>query len=283
MVILLSENTEDENGIQELGLNPFVRLSRDLKKASTTLDEAEARFLVDYYYTLQDERTTAENVGRHNPEPHEVITWLAENARNLENTVKHVLGVYAQSKIPGAWLQSIFGIGPVISAGYLAHFDITKAPTAGHFWSFAGYNPDQVWEKGQKRPFNAKLKVLCWKTGESFVKFKNNPKDVYGHYYDERKLYEQEINEAGGYAEEAAKKLRTTNIQVPEARQIYESGKLPTGHIHSRCKRWVVKLFMAHLHHVMYEDHYGTPPPKPYIIEHGGHSHSIAPPNWPMS
>ena len=49
MVILLSGNTEDENDIQELVLNPFVRLSRDLKNASTTLDEAEARFLVDYY------------------------------------------------------------------------------------------------------------------------------------------------------------------------------------------------------------------------------------------
>ena len=271
----------------ELGLDPLVRLSRDLKNAADSLGPEEARFLVDYYYTLQDARTTADNVVRasrsNENEPHEIISWLAGNARGLENTVKSVLGVYSDSQIPGEWAMSITGIGPVISAGLLAHIDIEKAPTVGHIWSFAGLNPEQVWGKGEKRPWNAKLKTLCWKIGESFVKFKNHPNSTYGRYYDERKLYEQQKNEAGEYSERAAAKLKTTNITKPEFRKIYEAGKLPDGHIHASAKRWVVKLFLAHFHHVYYESHFGTPPPKPYIIDRGNHAHIIAPPNWPMS
>lgn len=287
MVILISGNSEDDRDLTELGLDPLVRLSRDLKLAADTLGDKEARFLVDYYYTLQDARIVAKNVIRASEdddiEPHEILSWLAAHAWRLESTVKSALGIYAQSKVPGQWAQSILAIGPVLSAGVIAHFDITKAPTAGHFWSFAGQNPEQVWKKGEKRPWNASLRTLCWKIGESFMKFRNHPNDVYGHYYDERKLYEQQKNEAGEYAERAAKKLETTKIEKPEFRRIYESGKLPDGHIHSSAKRWVTKLFLAHLHHVMYECHYGTPPPKPYIIDRGNHVHMIAPPNWPMS
>jgi hypothetical protein len=38
-----------------------------------------------------------------------------------------------------------------------------------------------------KRPYNEKLKVLSWKIGESFVKVRNRPQDVYGKIYVERK------------------------------------------------------------------------------------------------
>ena len=31
------------------------------------------------------------------------------------------------------------------------------------------------------------LKELCWKIGESFVKVKGNPADIYGKIYEERK------------------------------------------------------------------------------------------------
>ena len=281
----------DEDGIDrelmELSLDPLLRLSRDLRNAATTLGDEEARFLVDYYYTWQDARTNANNVVRaarsNENEPHEIVSWLAGNTRRVENTIKSVLGVYAMGKPAGEWAMSITGIGPVITAGLLAHIDINKAPTVGHIWSFAGLNPEQRWGKGEKRPWNAKLKTLTWKIGESFVKFKNHPNSTYGKYYDERKAYEIAKNEAGEYSERAAQKLATTNIQKKEFRDIYESGKLPDGHIHSSAKRWVTKLFLAHFHHVLHETVLGTPPPKPYIIDRGNHAHIIAPPNWPMA
>ena len=57
---------------------------------------------------------------------------------------------------------------------------------------------------------------------------------------------------------------------------------LPPAHIHARAKRYAVKLFLAHYHHVAYQLYYEKEPPKPYILEHGGgqHVHYLAPPNF---
>jgi Transposase IS116/IS110/IS902 family len=121
----------------------------------------------------------------------------------------------------------------------------------------------------------------CWKIGESFVKVSSREKDIYGKVYLERKALDQAKNEAGAFKIQAAELLKTKNFRRETvARAAYEIGKLPPGHIHARAKRWAVKLFLAHLHHVWYEVEYNTKPPKPYIIEHGGHTHFIAPPNW---
>jgi len=51
-------------------------------------------------------------------------------------------------------------------------------------------------KKLAKRPWNASLKLVCWKLGESFVKVSGNEKDVYGKIYLSRKQYEIERNEA---------------------------------------------------------------------------------------
>ena len=69
-----------------------------------------------------------------------------------------------------------------------------------------------------------------------------------------------------------------------QAKKHYLEGKLPPARIHLRAKRWAVKLFLAHYHHVLYESTHGTPPPKPYILAKDPelHTHFIAPPNWPM-
>ena len=151
---------------------PAIRLSRDLIKASSTMTTMEARYLVDAYYLMQDDRKRAHNqVRAMEEEPHSVIGWLAGQSETLEGQIKRALDSYSDSHPAGAWLKSNYGIGPVIAAGLLAHIDIRKAPTVGHIWRFAGLDPTTKWEKGQKRPFNAELKTLCWKLGQSFMKF----------------------------------------------------------------------------------------------------------------
>ena len=192
--------------------DPLNPLTKDLRDAASTLTAGQARFMVDLYYQWQEDRKSAHGQIRaaaEEPEPHDVVVWLADNTSKVENSIKNALGVYANSQVAGRWAQSIVGIGPVISAGLLAHIDITKAPTVGHIWSFAGVNPEQKWEKKTKRPFNAKLKVLVWKIGESFVKVCNNDNDVYGHIYKERKDLEEERNEAGQFADQA-ERIRET-------------------------------------------------------------------------
>src|SRR5215213_10490270 len=59
--------------------SPVTRLSRDLVQAATTLTEDEARYLVDAYYLMQDDRKRAHNqVKAIEAEPHSLIAWLAD-------------------------------------------------------------------------------------------------------------------------------------------------------------------------------------------------------------
>jgi hypothetical protein len=338
------------------GLEPLKRLGRDLKKAAATLSHDEARYLVDAYYQMQDDRKRSDSQARalsESGEPHEVLAWLGGNTAMLERNIKGALGVYASSHTVGDWSQSILGIGDVLSAGLLAHIDITKAPTVGNIWRYAGLDPTSAWlgtkratetvelvmdkhgykkvdaevvrqcvawletkdkvhvdacklltwattdpRTGEpksltkaslikalaKRPHSASLKVLCWKIGESFVKVKGNPKSFYGARFTERWMYEQQRNEAGELFGQAKAKLENFSIgKNTDAYKAYSIGRLPKAHILARAKRWTVKLFLAHWHHVAYESHYGTPPPKPYVLTYLDHAHEVTAPNWPMA
>ena len=147
-------------------------------------------------------------------------------------------------------------------------------------WRFAGLDPTLTWEKGQKRPFNAALKVLAFKIGESFVKVQNNDKDVYGKLFVQRKAFEAARNERGELADQAVAKLAKFKIgKDTDAYKAYSVGKLPPAHIHARARRWTVKLLLAHTWEEMYRRHYGKAPPLPYPVSHLGHAHKIERPN----
>lgn len=259
------------------GFEAVEKLNKDLRTAAITLSDAEARYLVDTYYQMQDQRIRAGNQLRsmsESGEPNLALQWVAEQAAVLEAQVQKALAAYAKASEAGRWALSVLGIGPIIAAGLSAHIDITKCPTVGHIWRFAGLDPTQTWEKGQKRPWNASLKVLCWKAGESFVKVSGRENDVYGHLYLERKAYEAAKNEAGEYAAQAAAKLERFKIgKSTEAYKAYSAGKLPPGHLHARAKRWAVKLFLSHWHEVAYRAKFGAEPPLPYPIAILGHAH----------
>ena len=161
-----------------ISLESILRPTRDALQAAKTLDDKEIRFLVDSYYQLQDYRKASNNQIRsidqgvdEAPPAHQTLDWLAAQLDTMENQIKRALDVYSMAHPIGPWVRSVYGIGPVIAAGLAAHIDNTKCPTVGHIWRFAGLDPTLKWEKGQKRPFNAQLKVLCWKAGQSFMKF----------------------------------------------------------------------------------------------------------------
>lgn len=263
-------------------LQAIQKLTKDIKAATKILSNQEARYLVDTYYQVQEYRKATANQCRimdESGEPHEVLTWLLNNLELLESQIKNALNAYSSANPVGAWAKSIIGIGPVIAAGLLAHIDITKCPTAGHIWSFAGLNPSVNWNKGELRPWNARLKVLCWKIGQSFVKVSNNDNDVYGKLYQQRKAYEQAKNEAGEYVDQAKTKLEKCKIgKTTEAYKHYSEGKLPPAHIQQRSERYATKMFLSHLHEFWYENHFGEKPPKPFAIEILGHAHKISRP-----
>lgn len=268
-------------------LESIQRLTRDLRNAATTLSEREARFLVDAYYAMQKDRIRAAHQNRtlaDNAEPHDVLSWLQAQRDTLEHQIARALDAYSAGRPEGRWARSITGIGPIIAAGLLCHIDIERCPTVGHLWRFAGLDPTLTWDRNTKRPWNGSLKRLCFLIGESFVKVSGLESDFYGKYYQQRKGYEQGKNEAGDYADQARASLAAKRFgEDTQAKKHYLTGKLPPARIHRRAERWAVKLFLSHLHHVMYELHHGKPPPAPFAFVHLGHGHYIPPPNWPMT
>lgn len=324
----MSETAAYLDGVYE----PVARMSRDMAKAALLMPHREAKFLVRSYYDLQRNRIRADNqisALRDESIPADTTQYLAVQYATLEDQLKRSLDKYTSGNAVGAWMRSNFGVGPVLSAAFLAHINIEKAPAAGHIWSYAGLNPNQVWLPGQLRPWNAELKKICWLQGQVFMKFSRNPKCYYGRLYREKKEYYMFNNERGLYREQAAAELASKNYRdiasphaalgedadndmvdmsmdmivnearspVPEGKRILsqhsedpalqedfkrvveylKEGKLAPSQIDARARRWSVKLFLAHLHHVMYLDFYGTEPPKPYAIAHLDHVHMIAP------
>ena len=285
----VNDDVEDEE------IMPLLRfkVSKDLKYAMSQLSPDSVRFLVDLYHTIQEDRKRTGNkisarayTSAAINDPNYFLHLIFKSMGDIERIIKCAMGVVSFRTPPGIWCLSITGIGPVLTAGLISNFDITKAPTVGHFWAFAGLDPEQKWEKGQKRPWNAKLKTLCWLAGESFVKVSTNENDIYGKIWRARKDLEIQRNEAGLLAEQAEKTLQEKRIgKETEAYKWYSKGMLPPARIHLRAQRYAVKLFLAHLHHVMYVSHYNVDPPKPYILDKQPyiHTHYIAPPNWPLT
>jgi hypothetical protein len=263
----------------QVNVDAVQRLTSDLKEGVKQMSRDEARFLVDAYYTIQDYRIAAANqvksVGEAG-EPCDVLKWLFTQHETMENQIKKALNWWTDEHPVSVWAKSVVGIGPVIAAGLMAHIDIDKAPTVGHIWSFAGLDPRTTWQKGQKRPFNAKLKVLCWKIGQSFVKVSNNERDFYGKIYQQRKAFEQERNAAGVLADQAEAKLAKFKIgKDTEAYKHYSSGHLPPAHIQQRAERYAVKMFLSHYHEQLFRNRFGYAPPQPYPIAALGHAHKI--------
>jgi len=227
-------------------VDPIDRLTRDLRVAARQLGDDEARYLVDAYYIMQDDRkrTYSQTVALGEAgEPNDVIGWLNAQSRTLENQIKSALDAYTNAHKMGSWMRSVHGIGPVLSAGLLAHIymgywcancrahgkeqceekqkaaktetheyvKVISCPTVGHIWAFAGIAGDgqAKWEKGQKRPYNAKLKTLCWKIGQSFMKQSGDEACVYGRFWRQRKDREISKNEAGDFEGIAAARVAT--------------------------------------------------------------------------
>lgn len=326
--------------IQSSGSNlePVNRMTRDIATAAKDLSDEEARYLVAQYYTMQEDRKRAANQGLalvKQEKPCLVIDWLANQSSTLEKQIKRALEVYTDNHAVGGWMKSIYGIGPVLSAGLLAHIDITKAPTAGHIWRFAGLDPTVKWsnvaETGKwvqeffgneppdrlyghaashfgrsaktlrryaesdrtgnaqkltvssmtkaisRRPWNADLKTLCWKVGQSFMKFSNHEDCYYGHIYRERKAFEIKRNGSGENRELALVLAERVGTGT-EAYGHYSMGMLPPAQIDARARRYAVKLFLSHLQMVWFKEHFHRDPPLPYPIAIGGHAHFIQPP-----
>ena len=106
-----------------------LRMSRDIAAAASSLSDQEARYLVDAYYIMQEDRKRACNQDRavkqsaddeNAVSENSVIAWLAEQSTTLEKQIARALDKYTQAHAMGSWMREVVGIGPIISAGMLA-------------------------------------------------------------------------------------------------------------------------------------------------------------------
>jgi hypothetical protein len=184
------------------------RLSKDQRVIAQKMSSIEVVYIVGRYYDMQkarqrlEQQTAALNKAGN---PSELMQWLEVQQFTLEKFVAIMLDEYSKHHPIGIWARSNKGIGPIIAAGILASFDIEKAPTAGNFHAFAGLDPTKKWLKGQKRPWNADLKRLCWLLGQAFVKASAYKDSFYSDLWLKRKNYEWNNNEQGRYASYAVK------------------------------------------------------------------------------
>ena len=283
-------NRGKAKAMDEHTLPPLERLTKDLRDAAATLSDREARFLVDAYYIMQEDRKRSGNQIKamdKSGEPHALLTWFFRQNNMLENQLRFALDRYSETKPIGRWMKSLYAVGPVIAAGVMAHIDINDAETTGQIWRYGGMDPTSKWEKGEKRPWNAELKTLFFKIGATFIFFsKREDKDgnrlcFYGPLFQERKTYEVERNERGYNRERALNEFLPRFSPKTESYGYYKKGLFPPAHVNAMARRWVAKLFISHVHDVWREME-GLPVPRPYILtKDHGHAHEVRPPNWP--
>jgi hypothetical protein len=324
------------------------------------LSEHEVRFHVSNYYASQEMRkrldmqvrhlggkATIEKVdespiideatGKRSRLMPPLLSSTAGQFWETERQVAKALEIWAESKPVGRWCLSIPDVGPVITAGLLAHIDIAKAPVAANIWSFAGLNPEAEWPSGEeakarikellgedklteefvtrvsdvlgrraetvlrmattdakrepvkltvatlakalsRRPYNAELKQVCFHLGECIKRGHNKVDSIYGPIYRSYKARVVTKNDNGDNAERA-KTFITNSAAV---KSLLKEGKLPNGNLDRQACNNTVKIFLSHLHAVMYWDRYHKAPPRPFAIQHLGHGHEIRVPNTSM-
>lgn len=270
-----------------------------VKKFTKRISDEEAKHLVSYYYILQEDRKRFYNQERSadernitkNTGDRSFLVELAERAAKVEQDIKKELDTYTKKHAIGQWIRSVYGLGPVLAAGILSNINIEKVHHAGSIWVYAGINAEAKWKKGEKRPWNQRLKNIAWKIGDSFNKFQNKEECYYGHILKERKIYEWKKNLGGEYQEQAKKAITEKkystetnafqwysgqyNSAVIDDKKVYAGvvlpdkecfPMLPPGHIMGRIFRYTAKRFFSDLYVVWYETHHKKKAPLPYVI-----------------
>jgi hypothetical protein len=339
----LASEIMDDNAKERL--LQFYSLSKQDKAVIVSLDTENIRSAVQAYYQIQSMRINIGGKIRAIQQEKSatgnqltILQWLYNNELGIENELKKALDKWSSGNVVASWCRQILGIGPVIASGLVTYFDIDRANSVSHFYSYSGLNdnndpwlgrekasqmvrkycreekvtnddllalsqdpackrsmaklvkyasdPDKPGTYSRSRlisnlakpPYNADLKVLLWKLGESFVKQSNKPGSLYGRIYKERFLLESQKNESGEYAEQAAQYLsaKSYNKQT-ESYKAYSQGKLPKAQLYARAKRYALKIFVSHLFEEMYRVRYNAPGPNPYAIVYQEHVDMFGP------
>lgn len=311
--------------IKETPTNPgeehaleVARLTQAQAKEGRTMTQEEVKFAVSNFYQQQNSRIrftlqakALERDGKQNA----VLTYLRDQQQVLEKQLARPIEQYVKAHPMGDWLLNVFGIGPLIAGGMLAHFDITKARTAGAFWRYAGMDPTaDKRTKGEKLQYNPEAKTLMRKAAESFVMHSNKEKCFYGEIYRTRKEQEWARNMDGEYTSQALaaaervgkgtqtylynagcltpriiEDMRALGLTAErQAQYLKDNALVPLSgvpmlspdHLHSRAMRFTAKVFLHHFFEAWWRKTRKDAPPVPYFIAILNHAHEIGDPQF---
>ena len=129
------------------------KLTKEMKETivKTTMTIEEIKALVKYHYQIQDFRKAFNEQIRsikQRVDPKikmsnitlQVLELYLKNLRAFEKESEKCLLKVAESREEGRWLLGIRGVGPALSAGCLAYFDVKGRQYATQFISYAGLN-----------------------------------------------------------------------------------------------------------------------------------------------
>jgi hypothetical protein len=167
------------------------------------------------------------------------------------------------------WVTSIKGLGAGgLAAQLLAQIDYPgpmpdrpdNFETVSKLWAFSGYavvDGSRQWpKKGEKSPYNRRLKSIIYLIGDQFIK-QQTPLYVDEYYKEKarlRRLYPEPV--------------KTNNGRWPY--------KFTDSHVHRMARRKMVKIFLSHLW-AKWREFEGLPITRPYAEAILGHENIVEP------
>ncbi len=183
----VDESIVDESNINNADEDLVVKqVDRKEVKTASAYTREEALSLVGLYYSIQKTRVGATNkLSAHERNVDIVsnpvfIESIKSELHKVEKQTARGLKAYADAQPLGTWCQSLRGLSYITTAGLLAHINLHVATNPAKIIRFAGLDPTIQWNKGEKRPYNAHLKTLCWKIGTAFKMANPNEVSVRG-------------------------------------------------------------------------------------------------------
>ena len=98
---------EGEIPLNELSFEALDEFTKDMRKSAKLLGRQGARYLVDFYYQIQENRKNCDSRVREaqgTGEPSQLLQWTSDVMLAVEKNVKSALGVFAKEYRIGRWL-----------------------------------------------------------------------------------------------------------------------------------------------------------------------------------
>lgn len=183
---------------------------------------------------------------------------LFQRISALEKWVDGKIADHLKSHPAYPWFSKIKGIGNENIAKVVGLIDIEKDDTISSLWSFAGYAPGKdKRQKGQKLPYCAPLRTMCYRTGTSLLRAKGK---YYERYLEYKEFYEKRAEHQGQAIVPASKLPKRDGKKTETDKFISE------GHIHALAFRKMIKDFLAALW-ITWREGLGLPTRPPYLDE----------------